>query len=289
MAAASSQGLGKRERSESRSRHASESGSPSRTRSSSTSSESSSEDRKKSKISESDLPWAAKDRLLGIVLRPELKQTIGLLRKWAKDPKKVKAHLINSLSCPEFPDAEWFNIILGKAVNLDVVFSGLYSTDNDSRQIEHLGDIELKFGAKTTAKHISSHGDWTIAFDIAKEAYLFAFPHRANEFQKYQRYILQQFAAKAASKHARVIALDKAIRKRVSERRNLMLCDTTEFSDLQTIHLDHYGAGPSVATTGSSSKSAGSGTKRTEICRNWNEGRCNQANSCYYQHKCETC
>ena len=260
MGAAFSRGLEKRGRSQSRP------GSISRTRSNSSSSESSSEDRKKRKINESDLPWAAKDKLLGVVLRPELKETVGLLRKWAKDPKKVKAYLINSLSCPEFPDAEWLNIILGKAVNLDIVFSGLYSTDNDSRQIEHLGDIELKFGAKTTAKHISSHGDWTIAFDIAKEAYLFAFPHRANEFQKYQRYILQQFAAKAASEHARVIALDKAIRKRVSERCNLMLCDTTEFSDLQTIHLDHYGAGPTVAVSGASVKSGGLGTKHTKVC-----------------------
>jgi len=243
MGAALDRRLGKRERSPSRP------GSISRTRSSSTSSESSTEDRKKRKINESELPWAAKDKLLGIVLWPELRETIRLLRKWAKDPKKVKAYLVNSLSCPEFPEAEWLNIILGKAVNLDVIFSGLYSTDNDSRRIEHLGDIELKFGAKDTAKHISSHGDWTIAFDMAKEAYLFAFPHRANEFQKHQRYILQQFASKATSEHARVIALDKAIRKRVSERRNLMLCDTAEFSDLQTIHLDHYGAGPSVAAT----------------------------------------
>ena len=55
--------------------------------------------------------------------------------------------------------------------------------DNNSHQIEHFGDIKLKFRAKISAKHISSHGDWTIAFDMAKEVYLFVFPHRALEFQ----------------------------------------------------------------------------------------------------------
>jgi hypothetical protein len=92
---------------------------------------------------------------------------------------------------------------------------------------------------------------------MVKEAYLFAFPHRATKFQKYQHYILQQFTTKATSKHTRVITLDKAIHKWVSEQHNLMLCDTVEFTDLQTIHLDHYGAGPSVAAATVGSKSGG--------------------------------
>jgi hypothetical protein len=83
-------------------------------------------------MSDSDLPWMAKDKLLRIILWSELKQIIGLLRRWVKDLKKVKACLVNSLSCPEFPDVEWLSIILSKAINLNAVFSGLYSTDNDS-------------------------------------------------------------------------------------------------------------------------------------------------------------
>ena len=58
-----------------------------------------------------------------------------------------------------------------------------------------------------------THGDWTIVFNLTHNAYLFAFAHRAKELKVYQCYILQQFTTKRKSKHPRVIALDRAIRK----------------------------------------------------------------------------
>ena len=115
-----------------------------------------------------------------------------------------------------------------------------------------VGEVEFKFGTKDASKPVTTHGDWTIAFDLTWDAYLFAFAHRAEELKVYQRYILQQFSTKRESEHPRVIALDKAIRKRVSERRDLLLSDLDQFNDLQMMHLNHYGAAESSRPSGSS-------------------------------------
>ena len=169
--------------------------------------------RKKKKVDEPDLPWVTRNKLLGVELRPELRATLELLRAWSVNPKQVKASIVNTPGCPAFPDSEWLNLIQGKTVNLDNVFSGFYSTSTDNQRTESVGEIELKFGAKDASKPVTTHGDWAIAFDLARDAYLFAFAHRAEELKLYQWYILQHFATKHESEHSRVIALDRAIRK----------------------------------------------------------------------------
>ncbi|KAF8835230.1 hypothetical protein BDN67DRAFT_913383, partial [Paxillus ammoniavirescens] len=58
---------------------------------------------------------------------PELQRTTELLANWATDPKEVKRRFVNNPACPEFPDSEWNNIILGKLINLDTVFSGMFT------------------------------------------------------------------------------------------------------------------------------------------------------------------
>jgi hypothetical protein len=57
-------------------------------------------------------------------------QTIHL--KAAKSPVLGSAKPVS-----EFPNMEWNNILAGKAVNLDVVFSGMYSTASDNKTIEN--------------------------------------------------------------------------------------------------------------------------------------------------------
>jgi hypothetical protein len=248
--------------------------------------------RKKKKVDESDLPWVIRNQLLGVELRPELRATLELLRAWSANPKQVKSSIVNTPRCPAFPDSEWLNLIQGKVINLDNVFSGFYSTSTDNQRTESVGEVEFKFGTKDASKPVTTHGDWTIAFDLTRDAYLFAFAHRAEELKLYQRYILQQFATKRESEHPRVIALDKAIRKRVSERRDLLLSDLDQFNDLQTMHLDHYGAAESGRTSGSSfisSPDKSSAKKRNEPCRNWNKGVCGRGKNCYYLHVCELC
>ena len=246
--------------------------------------------RKKKKVDESNLPWVIRNKLFGSELRPELRATLDLLQAWSANPKQVKASIVNTPKCPAFPDSEWFNLVQGKPINLDNVFSGFYSTSTDNKRTESIGEIELKFGTKDATKPVTTHGDWTIAFDLTRDAYLFTFAHRAEELKQYQRYILQQFATKRDSEHPRVIALDKAIRKRISERRDLLLSDFDQFTDLQTMHLDHYGAGnPGRESGAGTSADKPPVKKRNEPCRNWNNGVCNRGKGCYYLHVCAIC
>ena len=246
--------------------------------------------RKKKKVDESNLPWVIRNRLFGSELRPELRATLDLLQAWSANPKQVKASIVNTPKCPAFPDSEWFNLVQGKPINLDNVFSGFYSTSTDNKRTESIGEIELKFGTKDVTKPVTTHGDWTIAFDLTRDAYLFTFAHRAEELKQYQRYILQQFATKRDSEHPRVIALDKAIRKRISERRDLLLSDFDQFTDLQTMHLDHYGAGNPGRDSGTTTSADKPPVKkRNEPCRNWNNGVCNRGKGCYYLHVCGIC
>ena len=266
--------------------------SPARSESRASSIDSDAAIKKKKKVDESDLPWVIRNKLLGVELRPELRATLELLRAWSVNPKQVKSSIVNTPRCPAFPDTEWLNLIQGKSINLDNVFSGFYSTSTDNQRTESIGEVEFKFGTKDVSKPVSTHGDWTIAFDLTRDAYLFAFAHRAEELKVYQRYILQQFATKRESEHPRVIALDRAIRKRVSERRDLLLSDLDQFNDLQTMHLDHYGAADSGRTSGSSFAGPSDkppSRKRNEPCRNWNKGICGRGKNCYYLHVCELC
>ena len=146
--------------------------------------------RKKKKVDESDLPWIIRNKLLGVELRPELRATLELLRAWSINPKQVKSSIVNTPRCPAFPDSEWLNLIQGKSINLDNVFSGFYSTSTDNQRTESIGEVEFKFGTKDASKPVTTHGDWTIAFDLTRDAYLFAFAHRAEELKVYQRYII---------------------------------------------------------------------------------------------------
>jgi hypothetical protein len=247
---------------------------------------------KKKKIEESDLPWIIRNKLFGSELRPELRTTLGLLQAWLANPKQVRASIVNTPGYPAFPDSEWLNLIQGKTINLDNVFSGFYSTSTDNQRTESIGEVEFKFGTKDSSKPVTTHGDWTIAFGLTRDAYLFTFAHRAEELKVYQRHILQQFASKRESEHLRVIALDKAIRKRVSERRDLLLSDFEQFSDLRTMHLDHFRAAESTRLSRSGTTTSSDRPpvrKRNEACHNWNKGVCRRGKNCFYLHICELC
>src|ERR1700722_13830976 len=69
-----------------------------------------------------------------------------MVQNHALDLKLTKLKILRAKRVPEFPDMEWNNILAGKTVNFNVVFTGMYSTDTDSRTIENLGELELHFG-----------------------------------------------------------------------------------------------------------------------------------------------
>jgi hypothetical protein len=136
-------------------------------------------------------------------------------------------------------------------------------------------------------------GDWSIAWNRTVRATVFAFPHRMQELTNYGEYIINLFAVTHPSVHGRVIAFDKAARKRVGSVRNLELSQFEKFADLKIAHMDSIGvsvaSGSSKVESGSRGK-RGRNWKKSESCNKWNEGTCSQAEEeCRRRHVCNKC
>ena len=248
---------------------------------------------KKAKVDESAFAWVSSRKNKRTVLRDTLAKTLQLIEVYTIDPKATKRSLVNEPDCPEFPDSEWKNIISGRAVNLDAVLSGQLSTTHDDPKVEKIGDLEITFGAVEPTKLVKNGGDWTIAWNRTVRATVFAFPHRLQELSIYGEYIVNLFSVTHSSVHNRVIAFDKAVRKRVGSVRNLELSDFEKYADLKIAHMDSIGvsvvSGSSKDDSGRKGK-RGKNWKKDEPCNKWNDGKCSQAEEdCRRLHVCNKC
>ena len=248
---------------------------------------------KRFKVDESAYPWVKNRQEKRTILRDTLAKTLKLIELYTIDPKATKRSLVNEPDCPEFPDSEWKNVIAGRSVNLDAVLSGQLSTTHDDPKVEKFGDLEITFGAVEPTKLVKDGGDWTIAWSRTIRATVFAFPHRLPELSSYGEYIVNLFSVTHPSVHSRVIAFDKAVRKRVGGVRNLELCDFEKFSDLKIAHMDSIG----VSVVSGTSKDDGNrkgkrnkNWKKDEPCNKWNDGKCAQEEeNCRRLHICNKC
>jgi hypothetical protein len=240
---------------------------------------------------EGQYPWVVTEIIESALqpLSPNLTETLRLLKIFLQDPKGAKHSILTSARCPEFPDSEWTNLVNGRPVNLGAVLSGLFSTTTNDERFEILGGgLELRFGAVAPTKLVSDAGTWTIAFDKMRAATLFAFPHRARELGNYRDYIVGLFAASHSSFHDRIISFDKAVRKRVAQRRDVELTDFHQFMDIKTAVVDPIGVG--VVTAQRESNAGAARRPKTEACNNWNIGRCTaDVGNCRRLHICNNC
>ncbi|KDR74166.1 hypothetical protein GALMADRAFT_1336346 [Galerina marginata CBS 339.88] len=244
---------------------------------------------KQSRIDESEFPWNVADFIHTITLSPSLSRSLKLLQLYTVDPKGCKRSLTNSPTCPEFPDSKWTNVLAGRAINLDHVLSGYYSVSNNDERSESIGNVEIKFGTASPTKLVSTAGDWSIAWNRTSRATIVAFPHRAGELANYGEYIIGLFGATDTLFHSRVIAYDRAVRRRVGSRRDLELTDIHKFGDLKQLHMDSTGAAiihNSVVTA----KPGSSSRKQSEPCNRWNDGLCILDDKvCRCLHICNNC
>jgi len=103
-------------------------------------------------------------------LSPSLQKTHALLENFSQDVKRMQSSLLNcNRSIPQFPQAEWLNLLSGNSVDLDHVFSNIYTVSYNTKDIVKLGrNIELLHGLSTPAKMVKTHGDWVITWDCVK-------------------------------------------------------------------------------------------------------------------------
>jgi hypothetical protein len=145
-----------------------------------------------------------------------------MVQNYTADLKNALWSLQSAGSLPPFPKPKWQHILSGTAVNLDIVFSGLFSTLADDKIITSIRDFDLSVGSGKPSKTVQTHRDWTIVWNPTTSTILCTFPHQALELQQYSEYILQFFRAFPYS-HSKVINLDKAIRRYTGEVKHIKL------------------------------------------------------------------
>ncbi len=141
--------------------------------------------------------WTSASRAIEKGLRPELQETLRLLRIYAVDIEFAKSDLLNSAGVPEFPEAEWTNVLLGRAVDLEHVLREQYP----------LGRLN-SHGALVPAK-LETSSDWITAWFSVAAAVAYAFPHRQKELKDYELHVLELFTAVHESLQHRVINYDR--------------------------------------------------------------------------------
>jgi hypothetical protein len=161
---------------------------------------------------------------------------------------------------------------LGTAVNLDAVFSGLFSTLADDKTTTSVGDFDLSVSGSKLSKVIQTHGDWTIAWNSTSAAILCAFPHCTYELQQYSKYILQFFGALPHS-HTKVINLNKAIHHYTREVKHIELSEVGRFRHLEAQYLQEDDAGNYAGAC--KEKDLNKPNRQSnEVCHQWNNGVC---------------
>ena len=251
-------------------------------------SRSSSPSSKRHKFTESLYAWKIQEEIAPTTHSPNLERTRSMVQNYTADLKHALWSLQSAGSLPPFPKSEWKHILSGTAVNLDAVFSGLFSTLSDDKTTTSVGDFDLSVSGSRPSKVVQTHGDWTIAWTSTSAAILCAFPHRAFELQQYSEYILQFFGALPYS-HSKVINLDKVIRRYTGEVKHIELSEVGRFRHLEARYLQEDGAGNRTGTH-KEKEITKSNRRSNEVCRQWNNGVCNRkASECRYRHLCANC
>jgi hypothetical protein len=192
------------------------------------------ENKRRKTVPEESMPWIATSIIEEESLRPELKLTLKYLKDWSIDPKFVRSSITNTASCPDFPYSEWSNIIAGRAVNLDHVYSSFYTMINDNRNVTNLGGIEITTDSgKTPSKTVKRDSEWRNAWEKTEGLYVYLMPHRLGELRKYGQHVGRIFLAINQKHHSRVIQYDKVVRAFVASHRDVLLGDYNEFTDIK--------------------------------------------------------
>ncbi|KAG1774676.1 hypothetical protein EV702DRAFT_1047449 [Suillus placidus] len=122
--------------------------------------------------------------------------------EWSDDPKFYRTKITTTTGCPKLSTSQWTLFLEGKAVDLDKVFTGQYSTAIDTKQTQSLGKgFKLSLSQPTVSHKVKSAGDWGIATDLWIRVFTFIMPWREEEIQEYQDYIADIFGNHHYSVH----------------------------------------------------------------------------------------
>ncbi|KAK0493197.1 hypothetical protein EDD18DRAFT_1014148, partial [Armillaria luteobubalina] len=134
---------------------------------------------------------------------------------YTRDLGEALRSLSLSFSAPTFPSDQWKNILQDVYVDFDRIYG--YDIDLEGK--------------------VCDASSWMSAFDTYKAAVVFAFPEREVELKAYHQHISNLFVHRNRSFHGDVISYDRAVRKFVGGRRDVLFNEFAKFDIIQRAHL----------------------------------------------------
>jgi len=104
------------------------------------------------KFNDSLYAWKVQEEIAPTTLSVNLERTCTMVQNYTADLKHALWSLQSTGSLPPFPKPEWKHVLSGTAVNLDAVFSGLFSTLSDDKITTSIGDFDLSVGSSKPSK-----------------------------------------------------------------------------------------------------------------------------------------
>jgi len=248
---------------------------------------------KRQRMCQSDMPWYGIQRGRGLINRAlSCNRTCELLELYGEDLPRSKFLIRTAAYTPEGIQAsQWERILKGESLNLDHFLSSIVRTQIDEDRKARIGETHLTFSTSDAKRKVRNAADWAAAWRRASEAVAFAFPHRREELDEYQRHIQVEFDAKQASAHQRIISYDIAVRNYVGGGQTSLLTDRERFSHLYSAIILPDGIEFATGFTAARrmSPNATKTSKSTETCNKYNTTPGCPHSPCRYRHVCKKC
>jgi len=166
------------------------------------------------------------------------------------------------------------------AVNLDAVFSRLFSTLADDKISTSIRDFDLSIGGIKPAKTIQSHGDWTIAWNATSVAILCTFPHCSMSSNS-RLSMCFSFSEPFPFPTTKLLILTRPSTA-TQGKLNTLSSANLAFPPLEACYLQDDGAG-NCSNTSKEKEAIKPDCRSTKACHQWNSGICNRcASECRY-------
>jgi hypothetical protein len=176
-----------------------------------------------------------------------IEQAHELVVAYEKDAKATIWSIIACKRRPNFPAGHWRDIIGGQYVDLDKLREDAHSHAMGKPNRFELGDgVKILLPGASNApktKTIVDFNTWDDAWERYFDAVVFAFPMRERELKSYCQWLRRQF--QAVTVPARVIGLDRAIRKEAGDGAMVALDNFHDWYGLMTQYLSSFGTGES--------------------------------------------
>lgn len=239
------------------------------------------------RVAEEEYPWYESSRRFA---EESLSESVRHTRRIVEVTRSDVSSAIHSVrrspdAPPNFPISEWSNILHGRSVDLNNVFSNLHLLQPVRESTGSVGGVSVHVTQVEKNKTIRTANDWGSAWRKTSQATAVVFPHRRGELDRYGEYIDSLFTSTTIATHPRIILYDEAVRGFVGGGETYSFDDKDSYQRLQTAFLFPGGI---EANRGGMGRGRGD---PKEICRRFNGkvGGCPNGADCRYRHVCQLC